>query len=152
MTGASWLRLRYSITQTGEALDYRVDLQTTRPNFGGLRWWFTCPLVVAGRPCRRRCEKLYLSPGAKYYGCRVCYDLSYTSRREDRANRMLRKANKIRFDKLSGGDESPFVAPPKPQGMHWSTYERLCREERMLRDRSLLVFAADHGWDEDFLF
>ena len=146
------VRLRYSIMSSGEALDYRIDLQTTRPHFGGLRWWFTCPLVTADRPCRRRCEKLYMPPGGKHYGCRECYDLSYTSRREDRADRMLRKANKIRFAKLGGGDEPTFLAPPRPKGMHRTTYERLFREERMLRDRSLLVFAADHGWDEDFLF
>ena len=65
---------------------------------------------------------------------------------------MLRKANKIRFDKLGGGDEPTFVAPPRPTGMHQATYERLCREERMLRDGSLVVFAADHGLPQDFLF
>ena len=26
--------------------DYPVQLQTTRPQFGGLRWWFTCRLEV----------------------------------------------------------------------------------------------------------
>ena len=57
---------------------------------------------------------------------------------------MLRKANKIRFDKLGGGDDPTDFAPPKPKGMHWTTYERLCREEQELRDGSLLVFAADH--------
>ena len=139
------LRLHYTIVSEGEAVDYRVGLQSTRPNFGGLRWWFACPLVPAGRPCRRRCEKLYLPPGGKYYGCRECYDLAYSSRREDRASRMLRKANKIRFEKLGGGDDPIDFAPPKPKGMHWATYERLCREEQELRDRSFLVFAADHG-------
>ena len=93
-----------------------------------------------------------MPPGGQYYGCRECYDLSYTCQREDRADRMLRKANKIRFAKLGGGDEPTDFAPPRPKGMHRTTYERLCREERKLRDRSLLVFVADHGWDEDLLF
>jgi hypothetical protein len=53
-----WLRLTYTITRTGEALDYRVRLETTRPRFGGLRWWFVCPLLAGGMPCDRRVGKL----------------------------------------------------------------------------------------------
>lgn len=79
------MRLRY--TKTGrnndkESLDYPIMLQTTRPNYGGRRWWFTCPLVVNGRPCRRRVGKLYLPPGGKYFGCRHCYNLTYKSCQE----------------------------------------------------------------------
>ncbi len=150
--GAPWVRLRYAVPSLDEALDYRVHLQTTTPHFGGIRWWFTCPLTTRGRPCRRRCEKLYVPPGGKYYGCRECYDLSYASRREDRAYRMVRKANKIRFDKLGGGDEPTDFAPLKPKGMHWATYERLCREEQTLRDGSTSVFLADRGLPPDFPF
>jgi hypothetical protein len=60
---SAWLRLSYTFTNTGDRIDYRIDLQTTQPHFGGLRWWFTCPLVVEGRPCGRRVAKLYLPPG-----------------------------------------------------------------------------------------
>jgi hypothetical protein len=67
-----------------ETADYRVDLTTTRPRFGGLRFWFVCPLVVGGRPCGRRAGKLYLPPWGRYFGCRRCYDLSYTSAQESR--------------------------------------------------------------------
>ena len=77
-----WLRLHYTITRTQEKLDYKVALQTTHPNYGGTRWWFTCPLVINGRPCSRRVGKLYLPPGGRYYGCRACYDLTYTSCQE----------------------------------------------------------------------
>src|SRR5690348_15285567 len=41
-----WLRLYYSFPATASAEDYRVGLTTTEPWFGGLRWWFLCPLVV----------------------------------------------------------------------------------------------------------
>jgi hypothetical protein len=34
--------------------------------------------VAAGR----RVGKLYLPPGARYFGCRLCYDLTYTSCQE----------------------------------------------------------------------
>jgi hypothetical protein len=79
------MRLHY--TRTGrngdkENLHYPIELQTTRPYFGGRRWWFTCPLAANGRPCRRRVGKLYLPPGGKYFGCRHCYDLTYQSCQE----------------------------------------------------------------------
>jgi hypothetical protein len=67
---------------TGERLDYRIDLTATRPHLGGLRWWFVCPQVVGGLACRRRAAKLYL--GGLYFGCRACYDLTYTSCQESR--------------------------------------------------------------------
>ena len=61
-----------------EDISFVVPLQTTRPYFGGLRWWFTCPLEVAdGNPCNRRVGKLYLPSDARYFGCRHCYDLVY---------------------------------------------------------------------------
>ena len=65
-------------------MDYRVALQTTFPRLGGARWWFTCPLVVDGRACERRVAKLYLPPNGRYYGCRRCNRLSYTSCQESR--------------------------------------------------------------------
>ena len=77
-----WLRLFYTLTRTGEQLDCRVQLVTTCPRFGGLRWWFVCPLIADGCPCNRRVGKLYLPPGDRYFGCRTCYDLTYTSCQE----------------------------------------------------------------------
>src|SRR5438067_1690451 len=53
----SWV---WTATKEEESASYRVGLTTTRPRFGGLRWWFVCPLVVGGVPCRRRVGKLYL--------------------------------------------------------------------------------------------
>ena len=78
----SWIRLSYTITRSGEGISYKIELATTRPNFGGLRWWFICPLSVNGHSCYRRVGKIYLPPYAHYYGCRHCYDLTYTSAQE----------------------------------------------------------------------
>jgi hypothetical protein len=82
--GSSWVRLFYTFTESKDAIDYRIRLVTTRPRFGGLRWWFLCPLGVNGRTCGRRVGKLYLPPGGRYFGCRHCYDLTYTSCQESR--------------------------------------------------------------------
>src|SRR5207248_2490848 len=77
------VRLSYSWvwTATGqpESACYVVGLTTTRPRFGGLRWWFLCPLLPGGRPCNLRVGKLYLPPRDRYFGCRRCHDLTYTS-------------------------------------------------------------------------
>jgi hypothetical protein len=80
--GRAWVRLFYTLTDTGEHVDYRVALQTTGLHFGGRRFWFTCPLVVNGTPCGRRVGQLYLPPGSRYFGCRQCYRLTYLSCRE----------------------------------------------------------------------
>jgi hypothetical protein len=75
----SWV---WSASQEPQSADYRVRLTTTRPRFGGQRWWFICPLVVGGRACNRRVGKLYLPPAARYFGCRHCHQLTYTSCQE----------------------------------------------------------------------
>jgi hypothetical protein len=79
-----WVRLFYTFTKSQEKVDCRVRLTATQPRFGGLRWWFICPLIVNNRPCNRRVGKLYLPPGARSYGCRHCYRLTYTSSQESR--------------------------------------------------------------------
>ena len=92
-----WLRLSYTFAASGEAVDYRVPLVTTRPRFGGLRWWFVCPLVVGGRPCGRRAGKLYLPPGGRYFGCRRCHELTYESvqRHDARVDALRRNPDEL---------------------------------------------------------
>jgi hypothetical protein len=81
--GGGAIRFRYGLTngssEQPEVLDYYVEIVTTPCNFGGERRWFVCPLVKDGAPCGRRVGKLYLPRGGKYFGCRICYDLTYKS-------------------------------------------------------------------------
>src|ERR1700680_1147156 len=44
------VRLIYTIGRTQKHLDDPVGFQTTRPNLGGVRWCFTCPLIKNVRP------------------------------------------------------------------------------------------------------
>ena len=81
-----WLRLHYTVSRTKEAFDYKLGLTSSPTPWRTLRWFFVCPLSVGGRSCGRRVGKLYLPPGARYYGCRHCYDLTYTSCRESHKN------------------------------------------------------------------
>jgi hypothetical protein len=77
-----YVRLHYTFTRTQEHVDYTIRLQSTRLYFGGLRWWFICPLLRLERACNCRVCKIYLPPGSRYYGCRHCHDLTYQSCQE----------------------------------------------------------------------
>jgi hypothetical protein len=72
--------------------DVRIPLRLVRKasRFGSDKWWFRCPLIVEGVVCGRSVGKLYLPPGAKYFGCRHCHKLSYRSsqqaHRDERAS------------------------------------------------------------------
>ncbi|QDS97700.1 hypothetical protein HG15A2_09640 [Adhaeretor mobilis] len=70
--------LRYSSGEQ-ESIEIPIQLQWTATNFGGQRRWFTCPLISGDVACRRRVGKLYLPPGARYFGCRKCHRLTYES-------------------------------------------------------------------------
>jgi hypothetical protein len=74
--------LIYTVTdRDGKKQDIRLPilLEKTYPRLGGERWWFTCPLMIRGRPCERRVGKLYKPPNSVYFGCRHCHDLTYES-------------------------------------------------------------------------
>lgn len=74
--GSTAVRLLYTAakgTDRERQYDYRVNITTTRPHFGGTRYWWECP------HCRRRCGVLY---GRGYYLCRQCHDLTYASCQE----------------------------------------------------------------------
>jgi len=92
VTGEPYAKLNYTMTgrNSGEKTDYdyKIGLTTTPCHYGGVRYWFICPLVRNGVPCGRRVGTLFLSSGGKYFGCRHCYDLSYESRNESHSGKL----------------------------------------------------------------
>jgi hypothetical protein len=74
-------------------------------NFGGERPWFICP--SAG--CGRKAAVLYGS--GRYLLCHHCYNLNSESPREDKTQRTLRRAQKIR--ERAGG--SAKMMEPVPE-------------------------------------
>ena len=58
---------------TARRVRQRVPLATTRPPFGGRRWWFRCP------SCGKAVFKLFLPCGRGHLACRSCHDLTYLS-------------------------------------------------------------------------
>ena len=116
-----WLRLRYQMTDCWSGQEIEVDdkiyLETTRPHFGGLRWWFVCPHQ------NRRVRALYLPLGGRHFWCRRAYGLDYASQRESEFDRAIRRARKLYY--RLGGDPADDKYPDKPKGMRWTTYKLL---------------------------
>ncbi|MBI9083348.1 MAG: hypothetical protein JEZ11_07100 [Desulfobacterales bacterium] len=104
-----------------ETVEQRIHFAKAPCNYGGYRLWFICP------KCTRRVAVLY--GAGKYFLCRHCYGLAYTSQQESLQYRMLGKARNIR-KRLSRGNTVFDLFPMKPKGMHWKTYDRLRDEAR----------------------
>lgn len=84
-----YLKLSYSYAnqQTGENeyVNLHIPLTVTSCNYGYMRYWFRCPLSKNGQFCGRRVGVLY-SIG-KYFGCRHCGEIAYTSQLASGKNR-----------------------------------------------------------------
>lgn len=94
-----------------------VSFDHTSCNYGGYREWFLCPR------CLKRVAILY--GAGKYFFCRHCYDLSYSSQQEGPIDRIGRKARKAR---AKIGASTDLFAPVRcsiPKGMHQKTFKRL---------------------------
>jgi hypothetical protein len=118
-TDNAYMRLHYN--HNNQPQDYKVRLTTTQPNFGGLRWWFICP--VSGQ----RVGKLYSPPGQPLFASRKVFKLAYQSQREHKPQRLLDKAYKLRR-RLGQTNRGEYPIPCKPKGMHWKTYSKINRE------------------------
>jgi hypothetical protein len=67
-------------------IKYMVPLIQTDCHFGSTRFWFKCSLFKNGEHCGRRVGMLYKA--GDYFGCRHCYELTYSSRNENRRYKM----------------------------------------------------------------
>ena len=81
------IRLAYVISNddgSKKEIKYAIPLEVTTCNYGGERYWFTCPLYKNGeiQRCNRRVGVLYMA--GDYFACRHCYELTYSSRNENR--------------------------------------------------------------------
>ena len=76
-----------NVTGEKKEYDYEVKLLRTPCHYGYFkRHWFECPLVKGGVPCGRRVGVLYKN--GDYFGCRHCYELTYSSRKVNRRYKM----------------------------------------------------------------
>ena len=105
-----------------QEVDEPVAIVRLPCRYGGSRPYFLCPGVVNGTACRRRVAMLYAS--GRYFLCRHCYRLAYSSQSESAWDRALRRANKIRM-KLGGEPGMVSSFPERPKGMWRRTYLQL---------------------------
>ena len=113
VTPGSLVKMSY-VWAKDQRVEATVSFLATPTRFGGRRLWFCCP------SCRRPCQILY---GSWHIACGRCHRLRYMSQRETRSGRANLGMMKIvkRLDPEATCNE----LPPKPRGMHWSTYDRL---------------------------
>jgi hypothetical protein len=127
------IELFYGISrneQPREDVHILVPLSWSSCNYGRERPWLICP----GKGCGRRVAKLYLAD--KYFLCRHCHDLAYSSQRQAKEFRLLDKAQKI-CRRLGVTNCNDLFTASKPKGMHWRTYEKLVDEAQELEQESL---------------
>ncbi len=129
------------------SLDQRIKLHAAPRHFGGEQLYVVCP--VTGR----RASVLWLPPGAQRFASRLAWgrrQVAYGSQFEAPHDRALSAAQDIRFE-LGGATFIPLgdIAPPKPKGMHWRTYEtkikRLKRYEAVCIQRDMTFLARLRG-------
>ena len=131
------LVLAYRVKSTGELVEQRVHTQTSACHLGGERRWFACPR------CSKRVAVLY-APG-KYFACRNCYGLGYTTQKEGAGDRAASRAEKLR--KRLGWEAGILNGNGgRPKGMHLTTYEQLERRHDELVQVSLHDIALKFGF------
>ena len=103
-----------------EPVEQVIRFDRTPCNYGGHRTWFLCPR------CWARVAVLY--GAGKYFFCRKCHDLAYSSQQEGRADRLMRKSRKIRERLGADNDDLMWPIMWKPKNMYQKTFDRLRKE------------------------
>jgi hypothetical protein len=106
--------------QRGNTYENKIRLTFKRPNYGGQIAWFICP------SCGKRVRKLYAKG---YMACRICYRFTYSICKEnpDQMDLIDRKIRRIHKN-LKAPNTNIFDLPPRPKGMHYTTYHKYLEE------------------------
>ena len=119
-----------------EKVEQIISFDRTACNYGGYRTWFLCS------HCGRRVAVIY--GAGRYFLCRFCYDLTYSSQQECRVDRLMRKARKIRT-RLGASDNLTEPIFFKPKHMHQKTFDRLRREAMHSNSLSWVIMGQRLG-------
>lgn len=109
------LEMRYRPVLGNSLVTLTIKLTTTRPHFGGARWWLTCPLTG------RLATHLYLFADSDTFCHRTAVDRpNYPTQRMTALQRVIHRRATLR-QRLRVGWEMMN----KPGGMRRTTYARL---------------------------
>ena len=126
-------RVRSNPSEAWRPYSYLVPVTYTPCNYGGTRAWFNCP------HCLKRVAVLYLD---EQIACRTCHKLNYTSQQQTKGTWQERdRMNKVR-EKLGWPLVQDVLFRIKPKGMHYTNFERLCKEHDYYERRYLAGFMA----------
>jgi len=128
--------LKYRIGANKEQVEQAIRFDRTPCYFGGYRKWFLCPR------CWKRVAVLY--GAGKYFLCRHCHNLTYSSQQESGPDRLMRKARKIRA-RLGASNNLMEPILFKPKNMHQKTFDRLRREADHANNLSWIIMAQRLG-------
>ena len=78
-----------SLTQEIINSNYKINLLKTSCFFGGFRFWFECPGVIDGIPCKKRVAILYQKE--ELFVCRHCNNLAYPVQNLSGLNKIMGK-------------------------------------------------------------
>lgn len=134
---SAWLKLTFRWTPYGgEARDVKqhIPLVSTRPNYGGRRWWMLCPITDS------RVGKLHLPPGGGVFASRKAWRLGYQSQRNAHHDRSLE--NLFRLQRKLGCDEGWGNFVMRPKGMWHRTFEQHLHRYFELHDEVELEMQA----------
>ena len=104
-----------------ERVSEHIFIDRTVCNYGGTRAWFSCP------NCNARKAILYCA--SKRFLCRQCYGLNYSCQNEVYADRMIRKARKLR-SKVGASMNLRLPISERPHGMYRTTFERMIKQDQ----------------------
>ncbi len=124
-----------------ESVEQSIPFDKTACNYGGFRIWFLCPR------CNRRVAVVY--GAGKYFLCRHCYGLTYSSQQESKPYRLMRKARKIRA-RLGASNDLFESILFKPKNMHWKTFDYLRREADYANDLSWIIIEQRLGINSNY--
>jgi hypothetical protein len=105
------------------SLDQSIDLVAAPRHFGGVQWYFVCPMTG------QRASVLWMPPGASCFASRQAWgsEFAYASQFQTPNYRAHLRAHEIHC-RLSGENHSPVYhvsLPQRPRYMHRNTYEQL---------------------------
>lgn len=115
-----------------ESVYQTILFERTACHYGRYRFWFLCPR------CYRRVAVLY--GAGKHFYCRHCHNLTYSCQQENKPDRLMRKARKIRA-RLEASYDLSMPILFKPKNMHQKTFDRLRKAAEMANKLSCIMIA-----------
>jgi len=122
-TASITAHLRYaegSFRIQGSWIDQWILLQQGPRHFGGVQWYFICPVT------NRHASVLWRPPGARRFASRHAWprSVAYASQFLTPYHRAWHGQEKIKYRLIADLDPDEWSLPPKPKWMRWATYNR----------------------------